>query len=231
MSGPDPIGTQPARRRLIAPVWHTVIVVVLFAGLAAAGAFSPPSPLLTEPARSHIALYLSLIAAEVGLIYLVRLGLRKGGTEWTTIIGPITNSVPSAIRDLLIAAVLWGLWIGIEIVVGRMTQNAPAISGLLPHSAVDRSLWIAVAVAAGIAEELTFRGYLLRQFEALTGNVWIALTLQAVVFSVAHGYEGMAACATIAVYGLLLGLVRLKTGNLRACIIAHAWTDIAAGLI
>jgi len=204
---------------------------MLFAGLAAAGAMNRGNTTLTAPSSSHLPLYVSLIAAEVGLIYLIRLGLSKGGSSLKDIAGPMSPSIPSWVRDILIAAVLWGAWIAIELVASRFVHSTPQISGLIPHGPTDGVIWIAVSVAAGVAEEITFRGYLLTQFHAMTGSVPVAVVLQALVFSIAHGYEGLAACASIGVFGLLFGVVALRAGNLRACIIAHAWTDIAAGLI
>src|SRR4051794_6725524 len=97
--------------RLVAPSWHTAVVVLLFVGLAIAGAMSKGNAALTQPARSHGPLYLSLIAAEVGLIYLVRLGLRKGGTSMSAIVGKMDPSIPGWVRDILVASVLWGVWI------------------------------------------------------------------------------------------------------------------------
>ena len=219
------------RRELIAPAWHTALVVLLFVGMAIAGAMNRGSSSLTTASASHGPLYISLIAAEIGLIYLIRWGLSKGKTPVPTIVGPIDPSLASWVRDIVIAAVAWGVWMGIAIMVGRFAHSAPTISGLLPHGPIDSILWVGVSVAAGIAEELAFRGYLLRQLKAMTGSTPIALVLQALVFSIAHGYEGLAACASIAVFGILFGLVALNAGNLRACMIAHAWTDIAAGLI
>lgn len=212
-------------------MWHTAVVVLMFVGLAVAGAMNRGSTSLAAPSTSHGPLYISLIAAEIGLIYLIRWGLGKGKTPVSTVVGPMNPSVPAWVRDIVIAAVLWGVWMGIQILVGRFTHSSPAISGFLPHGPIDSTLWIVVSVAAGIAEELAFRGYLLRQFQAMTGSAPVALVLQALVFSIAHGYEGIAACASIAVFGILFGIVALKAGNLRACMIAHAWTDIAAGLI
>ncbi|MEO7368683.1 MAG: type II CAAX endopeptidase family protein [Gemmatimonadaceae bacterium] len=224
-----PLNTQD--RGLIAPASHTVFVVLLFVGLAVTGAMNRGSSSLTAPSASHGPLYISLIAAEIGLIYLIRWGLRKGKTPVSTIVGPMDRSLAAWVRDTAIAALLWGVWIGIQILASRFTHSSPTISGLLPHGPIDSILWIAVSVAAGIAEEFAFRGYLLRQFQAMTGSAPIALILQALVFSIAHGYEGLVACAGIAVFGILFGIVAQKAGNLRACMMGHAWADIAAGLL
>ena len=229
LSGNTP--AQPGRDGLIAPVWHTALVVFLFVGLAVAGAINGDATALKTPSASHGPLYISLIAAEVGLIYLIRWGLGKGGTTSSAIVGPMAPGVSAWLRDAVIAAVLWGVWMGIQILVHQFTKSSPTVSGLLPHGPTDVSLWILVSVAAGIAEEFAFRGYLLKQFSAMTGSAPIAVILQALVFSIAHGYEGMAACVNIAIFGILFGLVALRLRNLRACMIAHAWTDIAAGLL
>src|SRR5512141_2774445 len=100
-------------RRLIAPRWHTTVVVLAFLGLAIAGVMFKESAGLTKPAPSHWALYIALIIAEVGLYYFVRLGLRKGGTSIPDMLGKMDPSIPAWIRDAAIAAVVWGFWIGI----------------------------------------------------------------------------------------------------------------------
>lgn len=227
ISGHNP--TLP-ERRLIAPVWHNALVILLFVGLAVAGAINGGATSLRTPSASHGPLYISLIAAEVGLIYLIRWGLSKGGTKSSAIVGPMTPGISPWLRDAGIAAVLWAVWMGIQIFVHQFTKSSPTVSGILPHGPVDISLWILVSIAAGIAEEFAFRGYLLQQLKAMTGSAPVAVILQALVFSIAHGYEGIAACVNIAIFGILFGIVALKLKNLRACMIAHAWTDVAAGL-
>ncbi len=85
-------------------------------------------------------------------------------------------------------------------------------------------------MSAGFAAELVFRGYLFTQFRALTRSTGLALVLQAVLFGVSHGYQGVRACATISLHGLFFGALALETRSLRPGMIAHAWTDVAAGL-
>jgi membrane protease YdiL (CAAX protease family) len=99
-----------------------------------------------------------------------------------------------------------------------------------PRRPVEVLLWIAVSISAGIAEEFAFRGYLQRQFGALTGSRWIALVLQSVLFGVAHSYEGWRAAVHIISFGLIFGLIAIWRKSLRPGIVAHAFTDIMAGL-
>ncbi len=51
-------------------------------------------------------------------------------------------------------------------------------------------MWVILAVAAGICEEFMFRGYLQKQFLAITGSDAAAVVLQA-FFGVAHSYQGV----------------------------------------
>ena len=85
-------------------------------------------------------------------------------------------------------------------------------------------------MSAGFCEEFVFRGYLQRQFTAWLGSPWIALSLQALLFGVSHGYQGFLACAHITLYGVLFGLLALWRRSLRPGMIAHAMTDILAGI-
>jgi VanZ family protein len=54
--------------------------------------------------------------------------------------------------------------------------------------------------------------------------------MQSVLFGVSHGYQGVRACVTISVYGLFFGALARMNRSLRPGMIAHAWTDVAAGL-
>jgi membrane protease YdiL (CAAX protease family) len=134
--------------------------------------------------------------------------------------------------DLLLAAAIWGLWTLIQLAWNRWSgpSHAASIQTLLPRGAVETMLWIGVSVSAGICEELAFRGYFQRQFTALARSRWIALFVQAVLFGVSHGYQGVEACAKIALFGLLFGALALWRGSLRPGMVAHAWGDIASGI-
>jgi membrane protease YdiL (CAAX protease family) len=91
-------------------------------------------------------------------------------------------------------------------------------------------LWGALSATAGFVEEVVYRGYLQRQFAAWTGRPRLALVLQAVVFGVTHGYQGVDACIRITVFGLLFGVVAAWRRSLRPGMMAHGLTDLVAGL-
>jgi membrane protease YdiL (CAAX protease family) len=106
-----------------------------------------------------------------------------------------------------------------------------AAQGLLPQGILESLAWLPLALSAGFCEELAFRGYLQKQFQAITGSAWMAVLIQAIVFGIGHLYEGVGAVARITLFGVLFGLFALWRKSLRPGMIAHAWSDIFGVII
>lgn len=230
-----PTNASP-RATLVASPRHTAILVAIFLGLAIVGAVfqsrahSQHSMLHAHP--SVIPLYLSLIAAEWGLVLYVNRGLRQTGTPLSELIVASQSTRRRVAIDLLIAVCLWGIWMLFQMAWDRWLGpvHAASIRPFLAQRTLEIPVWLALSVSAGFAEELVFRGYFQRQFSALTGSTWLAWALQAVLFGVSHGYQGIEACAKITIYGALFGLVAFWSKSLRPGMIAHALTDAVAGI-
>ena len=109
-------------------------------------------------------------------------------------------------------------------------SGAEAARSLLPQSASELGLWVPLAFTAGFCEEVIFRGYLQRQFLALTGNGAAAVVLQAIVFGVGHMYQGAKGAIIITVYGALFGVLAVWRKSLRPGIIQHAGQDSISGI-
>ena len=191
-----------------------------------------------SPAGAHrapvVPVYVSLLLSEWGLVlYVWRSGLRRAGVPITALIGRAPRSGKSIFADVLIAAAIWGAVSAVAAGLRRIQGDAPAalVESMLPRGPLEAALWIALSLSAGFCEELVFRGYLQRQFHALTGSPWLALALQAVVFGVSHGYQGIAPCLRITLIAAFFGAVAQWRGSLRPVMMAHAWTDVAAGLL
>jgi CAAX protease family protein len=231
-------GIESSRPKLVAPRWHTVLLITLFFGLTLSGALfqrqvqSQPGRLLQHPAHL-VPLYLSLIAMEWGLfLYVWKGGLRRSGTKLSELIGGKWLSLRDVAVDASLALGLWGVWMMVDKGWDRWlgAGHAVSIQTLLPQRAIEILLWVAVSVSAGICEEVVFRGYFQRQFEAFARSKWIALFLQAALFGIAHGYQGVEACVRIAIFGALYGLLALWRKSLRPGMIAHAGSDILSGI-
>jgi uncharacterized protein len=230
-------GIKSSSPKLIAPRWHTVLFVALFLTLALSGALfqrearSQPGGLQQHP---HVVpLYLSLIAMEWGLfLYVWKGGLRRSGTTLRELIGGRWGSVKDVAVDAGLALGLWTVWIIVEKGWDRWVGlgHAASIQTFLPRRASEILLWVGVSVSAGVCEELVFRGYFQRQFEVFTRSKWIALFLQAALFGISHGYQGLEACVKIAIFGTFYGLLARWRGSLRPGMIAHSGSDILSGI-
>lgn len=133
-------------------------------------------------------------------------------------------------RGPLLGAVVFGIWIGYA---SFLTTPDPMPDTLAEMSPGGRSLWIAVRIAATVltvpvAEELAYRGYLMRRlvsrdFEAIqfgTVGIW-ALLASSVVFGLGHG--SMWLPATIA--GVIYGTSLVFTQRIGEAAAAHATTN------
>jgi hypothetical protein len=105
--------------KLIAPRWHTALLVALFLGIAVSGAFfqrhERSEPGMLQNHRQLVPLYLSLIAMEWGLfVYVWRGGLRRTGTKLSEVIGGKWGSAKEVSVDCGLALALWAGWRLIE---------------------------------------------------------------------------------------------------------------------
>lgn len=223
--------------KLIAPLWHTALLIALFLGIAASGAFfqrharSQPEMLQQHP--HLLPIYLSALVMEWGLfLWVWRGGLRRTGTQLSEVIGGKWASAKDVLVDCGLALGTWGPLTLFVRAWDRLLGNghAASIQTYLPQRALEILVWIGVSISAGICEELVFRGYFQKQFESFTHSRWIALFLQAALFGISHGYQGIEACAKITCFGALFGLLAMWRKSLRPGMMAHAWTDMLSGI-
>jgi len=168
---------------------------------------------------SHLPLYLTLIAFEAALFLGIRALAARRGQSLANLVGRRPT-----LADIPIGAAMWLGWMGVSYVIDLWLppSTSQAVASMLPAGVIDSVLWVLLSTSAGIVEELAFRGYLQRR----TGIV-----VQAIVFGIVHGYQGLYSIIRITVYGLLFGVVAHWRKSLVPGMIAHAWTDIAAGLL
>ena len=69
------------------------------------------------------------------------------------------------------------------------------------------------------------------QFHSATRSALLAILLQAVVFGVSHGYQGIDAMLRITVYGIFFGLTAHLCKSILPTILTHAWQDVFSGII
>ena len=216
---------------LIAPVWHTAVLLFVLAGLTILGWLAQRhahgNALNSVPPPRLVPLQIQAIVFEWMILAWVWFGIRRKGVRIGELVGGRWLNAKAIVIDVLLGGGLWALWTAISraanLFFGHNTDTIP-----YPANLLEGLLAIAVAVSAGICEEIVFRGYLLQQFRALTRSAAAAVILQAAVFGLPHVYQGPKVGIMAGVYGIFFALLALWRGSLRPGIVAHAGSDIAA---
>ena len=228
------LDTPSTRRPLIAPAWHTIVFVAIFVGLSVIGGFFQHSvsqrPQVTVPRGSAVPGYISVVVMEWLLVLYVRMGVHQRGMRLRDLVGGRWDTPKAVIKDIALGAGLWAVWIGL-MKAHILGGGSNAAQGLLPRGILESVVWIPVALSAGFCEEIAFRGYLQKQFQAITGSAGWAILFQAMVFGIGHLYEGVGPVGRITLFGVLFGLLALWRKSLRPSMVAHAWSDIFGVII
>lgn len=234
MSADTNFASRPSSRPLIAPAWHTIVFVAIFVGLSVIGGFFQHAvkqhPQAAVPSGNAVQRYLSVLVFEWLLVLYVRMGVHKRGVRLRDLVGGRWATPKEVMKDIALGAGLWAVWIGLQN-PHLLGSGKNAAQGLLPQGILESLAWIPLALSAGFCEELAFRGYLQRQFQAITGNAGWAVLIQAIVFGVGHLYEGVEPVGRIILFGVLFGLLAIWRSSLRPGMIAHAWSDIFGVII
>lgn len=232
-SSPAP---QPSERRLLAPLWHTAVLVVVLLGVSVSGAGSTH---LLARSGSKLAQYIWGMTWEWILAGFVWLGIRKR-YRLRDIIGGRWAGLDDFFLDVLVAALFWVvaalvLAAGAKLMHLDQAEKLDAmrrqLGFLTPNTRLELGVWFLLSTTAGLCEEFVFRGYLQLQLAAMTRSMLAGTLLSAVVFGASHGYEGGARMILIGIFGLLFGLLAWWRRSLRPGMIAHAWHDAFTGAI
>ncbi len=227
----------PSAPRAVAPIWHTVLFLLIIFALSALSAHSQ-AQMVSKHGR--VLMYLTTLVSEWILVGYVIWGLRLRRLRLRDIVGGRWQTPEDFLLDLAIAV---GFWITATLVLvgisyalglthpGQIEQAKKQIGALLPRGALEMVIWVALSVTAGFCEEIMFRGYLQSQFAALTRNAFAAVVLQAAVFGVGHAYQGDRRIVLIACYGFFFGLLAWWRRSLRPGMIGHALQDTFSGLM
>lgn len=225
---------KPSDRERVAPLWHTAVFLLIVIGLAVLDV-RRIGHATALPRGGRLRIYAVSVAFEwVMVAYIWLLGFRPAGKRLRDIVGGAWTRWWEPFRDIGVAFVFWFV---VLLVLGTLRaslgDNPDALRAmklLAPQDTREMIGFLGLAVTAGFCEELLFRGYLQRQFFALTGRIEIAIALQAVVFGIAHIYQGWKGAVTIGVYGVLFGILAVIRKSLRPGMMQHAFQDSLAGI-
>lgn len=215
----------------VAPWWHTVLVLlVLGAGSVASAHFHglPRVPMAGIDPR--VAGYLFTLAMEWVTVLIIWLGLRSRRVSMRSVVSGRWGKPVTFLRDLGLAIAFLVVAIPCLEVVARLLHASYNPAAILPTTAAELIVWLLLAASAGFCEELTFRGYLSRQFSGWTGSGVAALLLQGAAFGLAHGYQGWKMMTVIMMFGWLFGGLAMWRKSLVPGMLAHGIQDSAGGL-
>lgn len=238
---PDALSPMPAKHQLIAPAWHTVVIVGLILANSYAGRPSPTMAAIT--AKGRLLIYAVTFVVQLIFVLFIWFGIRRKGLGMRDLIGGRWAKPEEFLIDVAIAAGFWlvstvlrsVLAIALHLVDihnphAQVEEMKHALGPVIPQSAVELIFFLVLVIFAGVFEEIIFRGYLQRQFGALTRNIWAGVAISAVIFGAAHGYQGNKLMVLLGIYGAMFGILAVLRKNLRPGMMAHAGQDAFSGI-
>jgi uncharacterized protein len=173
---------------------------------------------LSEPAAALLVLFAARLAGPSAFSYL---GLTKPVMRYFLI-------------GLGLLAVVWCLTEAFFWMFPALDQAPELIQGYRAALGNPTALvlfWIMLVVAAPVSEEVIFRGFLMRGLSASRLGVVGALLLSSLLFAVVHVGYNLPTMVMVFGVGLVLGLMRWRSGSTTVSIMLHATWNLACGLM
>jgi membrane protease YdiL (CAAX protease family) len=208
---------------------HLLVVLAIAGVVTLIGIVEAPAGAASVSRSSRIGGYTALVALQWLWVRYVRAGMHRRGRALTELTGARWGT-GRVVADLGVGLLAYAAAVALTSVAKSFVGGHANTAFLQPQGWLETAVWIAVSCTAGICEEIVYRGYLQRQFAAISRSLPIAVLLQAIVFGLSHAYQGAASVVVSAVFGLTPGIVVAIRGNVRAAALAHALTDIIGGL-
>jgi membrane protease YdiL (CAAX protease family) len=218
---------------LVLAVLGTALVVGLTAGIAAVvmgpdvflaraqRAFGPDGAVGTRVLFAIVLLF--YVAVAVAIFVAAKW---RAGDKWRDLVA----LRPFGFRDRIIWIIMGGA-------LGYSALASGAMGHFLPHPAAQLSipadpassaaLLALAAIFAPVTEELLFRGWIYTALRYRAG-FWTALLISSALFAAAHYDETHIYALAVFPIGLALGVIRERTGSIKASILFHAVNNFAA---
>lgn len=236
------LSVNQSQNQLIAPLWHTIVIVAFLLLNSYAGRPSQPSGAVSAGAR--LLLYALTFVVQLAVVLFIWFGISRKGLKMRELIGGRWAKVEDFLVDLGIAALFWLISSLLRIALafalglvdihnprGQLNEMKQAVGVIVPRSGLELALFILLVIFAGIFEEIIFRGYLQRQLGALARNIWVGIILSGILFGAGHGYQGGRQMVIIGIWGVMFGVLVVLRKSLRPGMITHAGQDAFSGIV
>jgi membrane protease YdiL (CAAX protease family) len=105
----------------------------------------------------------------------------------------------------------------------------------LPRRMRELPAYTLMCLSAGIFEEIIYRGfmvtYFLPQHNGGSGLPVLAIIAPALLFSLAHGYQGWQAVGKIFLLSVLLAVIFVASGSIWLVMLIHTLIDLIGGIV
>lgn len=223
------------------------VAIALLAGLAliAVGRFArwlePRLAAMQMGPRSAKYLRTALGSAAItGAVIVIVwcLALRYGSTDLGAALSDLSLRLGFAADEAAVAiAAMFAVSAIISALVGwsrRMAGGAPTPEALafIPVTPAETAVFgLVLAPIASAGEEIVYRGFLMGQFWAFTGDGWIAAALSSVVFGLVHGYQGTWGIFRTGLIGMVFAAGVILTGSLVPSMLAHFLVNVSGTIL
>ena len=112
-------------------------------------------------------------------------------------------------------------------IAAGLRRQMGKLEAFLPKTGEQLAWGLIVSIFAGLCEEIAYRGYLIPYCRFWLSE-WPALVVAALLFGIAHLYQGAAGVLLTALLGLGFGFIYVETGSLALPMALHALVDISA---
>lgn len=116
---------------------------------------------------------------------------------------------------------------------GEFTDEHQDFPAFLPRHHRELPAYLLLSFSAGVFEEIIYRGFIVTYFLPASRGQWgwpvAALIVPALLFSLAHYYQGWKAVLKIWGFAVGLGLMFIITGSLWPVMIIHFIIDFGGG--
>jgi membrane protease YdiL (CAAX protease family) len=185
----------------------------------------------------RLALYSSTIAFQWCAAGVILWRVNAHGITVTQLGVAIPNiALVASVSIGLGALVLVNQIFGLRRLASQPAKNRGAIPELalkiFPQDNDERLVFFALVTTVAVCEEFIYRGFVQRVFEDWSrGYALVGILGSAVMFGLAHLYQGRRGLISTFTIGVAFSAVRLGTGSLVPPFIAHFVADLIAGFL
>jgi membrane protease YdiL (CAAX protease family) len=232
------IGKNPVQERSVWGLWATLGWVIL--ALLLSQAIGAVVLILLRPdaitgdmdvlLKDGVAVSLSNIPANAVQVIILALASRRPGWSFTEYLGLVRPASRDAAAALWILVIFLLGYDALTYVLGRDivtpfqvdTYRSAQSAGMLPL------FWFALVIAAPVAEEIMFRGFLFRGWVTSERMAIPGILVISALFAAIHVQYDWFGILQVFFIGLLLGLVRWRSGSTTLTILMHVLANLWA---